>query len=187
MADVVPKKAGRPGRPKGSLDQGSTAAARRSIAQLLGTSLPRMQKWLDDIANGIPSTTRDGDVIYNIDGSVAWLVPPSPLNAWKCVADCLTFALPRLQNVSVDLASESFQSLLVHVVGQASPETIKRGQQELLAAHTESEIAVVLAGWANEKTIEGEVIVTPPDAPPVPQEAPTGGDHTSQEIPAWLA
>jgi hypothetical protein len=177
MTEVVKRGRGRPP----ALTSGSTAHARKKVAQLLGGALPKMHAWLDAIAAGIPATdAATGEPLHNLDGSVRYLVLPSPKDAYKAILDTLTFALPRLQNVSVDLASDSFQSLLVQIVGQTPHEVIEHRNREILSAGTEADIAAVITRWGRERTISDAEVVTPA------QNEPRSDDRASSEIPAWL-
>ena len=61
-----------PGRPKG-LQNKATKDAREAIAMLVDRNVPRMEKWLDEIAQN--------------DGPVA---------AWRCLQDVIEYHVPKL-------------------------------------------------------------------------------------------
>lgn len=63
---------GGPGRPKGCTNK-ATRNAREAIAALVENNVPRMQKWLDQIA-----------------------VEQGPMAAWNCMRDVIEYHVPKL-------------------------------------------------------------------------------------------
>ena len=87
------------GRPKGAVNK-STANAREAIAAFVDDNTHRLESWLDQIAEGIP--VRDavsGEPVYNSDGSVKWLVEPSPKEAFNAMQSVVEYHIPKLARV----------------------------------------------------------------------------------------
>lgn len=80
--------------------------ARRAIAEFVEQSLPRFSGWLDQVAHGIPKVDLDGNPIYNADGSVEWVVKPSPAEALKICTNLCEYHLPRLSRSEVSATVE---------------------------------------------------------------------------------
>ncbi len=87
-----PGKAG-PGRPKGRANE-TTVNARRAIADLVDNNVPRMQKWLDEIAK-----------------------TQGPDKAWRCMMDVIEFHIPKLARTEVVGANGGpVQGQIQHVI-----------------------------------------------------------------------
>lgn len=75
-------KAG-PGRPKGLLNK-STQAAREAIGAFVDGNAPRLQEWLDKVANGVKD--EDGKVIVKAD----------PQKAFELFQSVVEYHVPKL-------------------------------------------------------------------------------------------
>jgi hypothetical protein len=71
------------GRPKGSPNK-STAAAREAIAQFVDNNAPSMQKWLEQVAEGVKN---DDD---------KYIVLPNPEKAFGMLQSVMEYHLPKL-------------------------------------------------------------------------------------------
>jgi hypothetical protein len=71
------------GRPKGSPNK-STAAAREAIAQFVDGNAPSMQKWLEQVAEGVKN---DDD---------KYIVLPNPEKAFGMLQSVMEYHLPKL-------------------------------------------------------------------------------------------
>lgn len=93
---------GRSGRPPGSggrppgIPNKATRAAREAIANFVDGNAHRLQKWLDEVAEGKPALDRDGNQIYNDDGMPVWLVPPNPEKAHNMFQSVIEYHVPKL-------------------------------------------------------------------------------------------
>jgi len=88
------------GRPKGTPNR-TTVNARRAIADLVDNNVPRMQKWLDEIAK-----------------------TQGPDKAWRCMMDVIEFHIPKLARTEVVGANGGpVQGQVEHVIVFRSTET----------------------------------------------------------------
>jgi hypothetical protein len=92
---------GKPGVAKGvatrtGIPNKATADARAAIKSFVEKNTPRMQKWLDSIADGIPRLDKDGNQIYDKDGLPMWEVRPNPDRAFSMVNSVLEYHVPKL-------------------------------------------------------------------------------------------
>ena len=90
----TPKRMGA-GRPPGSVNK-ATADARAAIAKFVDGNAHRLQKWLDEVAEGKPALDADGNQIYNDDGMPVWLVPPNPEKAHNMFQSVIEYHVPKL-------------------------------------------------------------------------------------------
>jgi len=72
------------GRTKGVANK-STIKAREAISMFVDNNVHRLEKWLDDIANGVKDAS--GDVVVN----------PNPLEAFKLFTSVIEYHIPKLQ------------------------------------------------------------------------------------------
>lgn len=87
------------GRAKGTVNK-ATANAREAIAAFVDDNSHRMEELLDQIAGGIPKRNgRDGEIIYNSDGSIAWEKAPDPKAAFDAIQSVVEYHIPKLARV----------------------------------------------------------------------------------------
>lgn len=87
------------GRPPGSPNK-ATSEARRAIADFVDNNADRLQGWLDEIANGIPATAADGNLIRDAQtGAVVFRVAPNPEKAFNLFQSVIEYHVPKLQRV----------------------------------------------------------------------------------------
>ena len=91
MTDKVLKSDGnlnRSGRPKGTPNK-ATGMAREAIAKFVDGNAPKMQEWLEKVANGVK------------DDSGKWIVPPAPDKAFTMLQTVMEYHLPKLARQEV--------------------------------------------------------------------------------------
>lgn len=66
-------------------------------------NLPRLDCWMQQVANGIPKVDMNCEPIRDTNGSVVYLVKPDPATAIKLVADICEYHLPKLSRQDVQL------------------------------------------------------------------------------------
>ena len=89
---------GRPigsGRPPGVPNK-ATAAAREAIAKFVDGNAHRLQKWLDEVADGKPMLDPEGNQMYDDDGRPLWVVPPNPEKAHNMFQSVIEYHVPKL-------------------------------------------------------------------------------------------
>lgn len=74
----------------------ATAAAREAIAQFVDGNAHRLQKWLDEVAEGKPMLDKDGNQMYDDDGHPLWIVPPNPEKAHNMFQSVIEYHVPKL-------------------------------------------------------------------------------------------
>ena len=90
----TPKRMGA-GRPPGSVNK-TTADARAAIAQFVEGNAHRLQKWLDEVAEGKPMLGEDGQQLRDDDGRPMWVVPPNPEKAHNMFQSVIEYHVPKL-------------------------------------------------------------------------------------------
>lgn len=95
MPPVPPKGTRFGGRAAGTPNK-STSISREAIALFVDRNTPRLQKWLDAIASGVPKKDKDGKIIPD-----EFIVRPDPQAAINCVKDLMEYHLPKLQRTDV--------------------------------------------------------------------------------------
>ena len=111
------------GRPFGAVAR-TTKESRKAIALFVDQNLPRLDNWLQQVANGLPKVNAEGEPIRDNQGSVVYVVKPDPVAAIKCVTDIAEYHLPKL--------SRTEQSAVVRIeeghldVGAMTTEDLKR-------------------------------------------------------------
>lgn len=89
----------RGGRPRGAVNK-ATMTAREAIAAFVDDNSRRMDDLLDQIAAGVPKRRADsGEVITNMDGSVAWEKAPDPKGAFDAIQSVIEYHIPKLARV----------------------------------------------------------------------------------------
>lgn len=83
------------GRPPGALNK-TTREARAAIAEFVDGNAHRLQKWLDEVAEGKPMLGADGQQLYDDDGRPLWLVPPNPEKAHNMFQSVIEYHVPKL-------------------------------------------------------------------------------------------
>lgn len=74
----------------------ATAAAREAIAKFVDGNAHRLQKWLDEVADGKPMLGEDGNQLFDDDGRPMWLVPPNPEKAHNMFQSVIEYHVPKL-------------------------------------------------------------------------------------------
>ena len=88
------------GRPPGTPNK-VTNIAREAIAKFVDKNAPRMQTWLEDVAQGIPKTDKEGCIRYDKNGDIVWIVPPNPEKAFLMLQAVMEYHLPKLARQEV--------------------------------------------------------------------------------------
>ena len=88
------------GRPPGTPNK-VTNIAREAIAKFVDKNSPRMQQWLEDVAQGIPKTDKEGCIRYDKNGDIVWIVPPNPEKAFLMLQAVMEYHLPKLARQEV--------------------------------------------------------------------------------------
>lgn len=74
----------------------ATAAAREAIAKFVDGNAHRLQKWLDEVADGKPMLNAEGQQIFDDDGRPMWVVPPNPEKAHNMFQSVIEYHVPKL-------------------------------------------------------------------------------------------
>ena len=74
----------------------ATADARAAIAKFVDGNAHRLQKWLDEVAEGKPMVGADGQQLYDDDGRPLWIVPPNPEKAHNMFQSVIEYHVPKL-------------------------------------------------------------------------------------------
>jgi hypothetical protein len=90
------KKTG--GRRPGSPNR-ATADARAAIALFVNRNAPRLQGWLDTIADGLPGPADD-------EGKESYLVAPNPQKAFELFQSVIEYHVPKLARTELAASSE---------------------------------------------------------------------------------
>lgn len=86
----------------------STRDAREAIARFVDRNAPKLQRWLDAVANGLrEGVLRDqaGNVILDDDGKPVpgrWIVPPDPEKAFQLFQSVIEYHVPKLSRREVE-------------------------------------------------------------------------------------
>lgn len=83
------------GRPAGVPNK-ATRAAREAIAAFVDGNAHRLQKWLDEVADGRQAVGPKGEPLYDEDGKPLWLVPPNPEKAHNMFQSVIEYHVPKL-------------------------------------------------------------------------------------------
>jgi hypothetical protein len=78
----------------------STKTAREAFALLVEGNVPKMQEWLEKVAEGIPMTDKEGNPIEK-DGVIVYRVQPSPKDAIDLVQKIAEYHVPKLARTEV--------------------------------------------------------------------------------------
>lgn len=106
MAGVAGRSGRKPGfpgvggRPPGVPNK-ATTAAREAIAKFVDGNAHRLQKWLDEVADGKPALGPDGKQLYNDAGLPIWIVPPNPEKASNMFQAVVEYHVPKLARSEV--------------------------------------------------------------------------------------
>lgn len=84
----------------------TTRASREAIAAFVHQNIPRLNGWLEQVANGLPKLDREGEPLRDDKGSVVWVVKPDAMGAVKIVSDIMDYHLPRLQRSDVTVLAQ---------------------------------------------------------------------------------
>jgi hypothetical protein len=133
-------------------------SARRAITDFVESNAPRLNGWLERVAEGTPKRGQDGKKILDNDGSVVWIVKPDPATAMKLVSDLCEYHLPKLSRAEVDIRSVAHQ--LNNLTPQAQA-MLEMSPESLLAHLTAIPEAVPEWLRPSPNTIEGEVTYEP--------------------------
>lgn len=74
----------------------ATADARAAIAKFVDGNAHRLQKWLDEVAEGKPMLGADGQQLFDDDGRPMWIVPPNPEKAHNMFQSVIEYHVPKL-------------------------------------------------------------------------------------------
>jgi len=74
----------------------ATHDAREAIARFVDGNAHRLQKWLDEVADGVPMLDKDGKQLHHDDGRPMWLVPPNPEKAHNMFQSVIEYHVPKL-------------------------------------------------------------------------------------------
>lgn len=74
----------------------ATADARAAIAKFVDGNAHRLQKWLDEVAEGKPMLGADGQQLFDDDGRPMWVVPPNPEKAHNMFQSVIEYHVPKL-------------------------------------------------------------------------------------------
>jgi hypothetical protein len=97
---------GRSGRPPGSgrtpgVPNKATRDARLAIAAFVEDNAHRLQKWLDEVAEGKPALDERGQQLRNDVGMPVWVVPPNPEKAHNMFQSVIEYHVPKLARSEV--------------------------------------------------------------------------------------
>jgi hypothetical protein len=70
-------------------------------------NLPRLDSWLQQVANGLPKLNAQGEPLRDSEGSIIFVVRPDPQAAIKCVADICEYHIPKLSRAEVSATVEN--------------------------------------------------------------------------------
>lgn len=101
------------GRPAGSPNK-STAMAREAIAKFVDGNAHKMEKWLEQVAEGVPSMDKDGNFRYDSKGNIIWGVPPNPEKAFGMLQSVMEYHVPKLART--EIAGDKENPLTVQLV-----------------------------------------------------------------------
>lgn len=108
----------------------TTKESRKAIAMFVEQNLPRLDMWLNQVANGLPKVDREGEPIRDNAGSVVFVVRPDPAGAMKALSDIMEYHLPKLSRADVQLtgivANMDVDSLTAADLAQMSLTDLKR-------------------------------------------------------------
>jgi hypothetical protein len=108
----------------------ATKQSREAIAQFVQMNLPRLDSWLQQVANGLPKLNAQGEPLRDGEGSIIFVVRPDPQAAIKCVADICEYHIPKLSRAEVSATLEHLP------VEQRSTEQLQRQVLESLGLTT---------------------------------------------------
>lgn len=74
----------------------ATADARAAIAKFVDGNAHRLQKWLDEVAEGKPMLGADGQQLFDDAGRPLWVVPPNPEKAHNMFQSVIEYHVPKL-------------------------------------------------------------------------------------------
>lgn len=120
---VVEKK--KLGRPRG-IPNRTTRESREAIAKFVGNNLQHLDDWLMQVAHGLPKVDADGEIIRDNQGSVIYVVRPSPLAALNTLASIAEFHVPRLKTIEATVATRVENNTTELDVRSLSTDELKR-------------------------------------------------------------
>lgn len=74
----------------------ATSTAREAFAKLVEGNAPRMQKWLLDVANGIPIIDPETKLQVERNNIPLWIVEPQPEKALDVLQKMAEYHIPKL-------------------------------------------------------------------------------------------
>lgn len=113
----------------------TTKQSRQAIAMFVEQNLPRLDCWMQQVANGIPKVNADCEPLRDMDGSIIYVIKPDPATAIKLVADICEYHLPKLsrseqssvvrvEQGELDVTSMSTEDLKRYVLRQAGVDSL---------------------------------------------------------------
>lgn len=126
----TPKPAGS-GRAPGTPNK-STSEARHAIAAFVDNNAPRLQGWLDQVAQGIPMyDPKTGAPMLDKDGNMRWIVQPNPQKAFELLQSVVEYHVPKLARSEISGPNGAPLQIQAQSFRNLSEEELK--QMELLA------------------------------------------------------
>ena len=94
----LPKGSAKPagsGRAPGTSNK-VTVEARAAIADFVNGNSPRLQEWLDKVANGVPKLGPDGKPVVTSHGMIVWQIEPNPEKAFNLFQSVVEYHVPKI-------------------------------------------------------------------------------------------
>ncbi len=102
----------RSGRPKGTPNK-ATAEAREAIALFVNNNAHRLEKWLNDVADGGKYIDETGKQVF---------VPPNPVKAFELFMRVIEFHIPKLQRSEIESTVRNEYSGEVNITHESMEE-----------------------------------------------------------------
>lgn len=80
----------------------TTAEARKAISEFVDGNAHRLQKWLDQVADGRPAKDTEGNDVLRTDGQIKWEVEPNPEKAFQLFQSVVEYHIPKLARTETD-------------------------------------------------------------------------------------
>jgi hypothetical protein len=78
-----------------------TLEARAAIADFVNGNSPRLQEWLDKVANGVPKMGPDNLPVINAHGMTVWQIEPNPEKAFNLFQSVVEYHVPKIARTEV--------------------------------------------------------------------------------------
>ncbi len=95
--------AGKPGKSgrRAGIPNKVTTEAREAISKFVNGNAHRLQKWLDQVAEGVPKKDADGNIALGDNGEVLYQIPPKPDRAFELFGTVVEYHIPKLNRTEV--------------------------------------------------------------------------------------